>query len=392
MSTAFFAWNPFQIFQVEAVAAKLTDAVYLVERRPNIDFDRVFTADFIKNLNAPVEFIDRNAMQSLEGRFGAIVCQTAFAYVERLDKTKLVGLQYSMSKERHQYGTWRAMCDVNLVYGDYSRQRIEPFSPCRIVGNPRFDRWFEGNLDPMKLAEMKARLKSDRKTILYLPTWGQLSSMTDFGKAIGDLSDTYNVIAKVHHKTDTHELNRKNVLGQAGLESVFGASDDLLYLFACADVVLSDFSGAIFDAINVGKPVILLQKDPEAVIGAEKFGLESIEYALRHQIGEVVADPAALRDIVESVLDGRSDFRQSNDELRALCFGHQKDCGSLAAAAITEVKATELPRPIYQIYLRDDIKTLRSNLQKAGVMTFKKVYRFLIRVVVRALKKLRLWP
>lgn len=390
MSTAFFAWNPFQIFQVEAVAAKLDDAVYVIERRKNIDFDRVFTPDFIKNLNAPVEFIDRRDMKSLEGRFDALVCQTAFMHVERLDRTKLIGLQYSMSKERHQYGTWRAMCDLNLVYGEYSRQRIEPFSPCRIVGNPRFDRWFEGRLDPVKLAEMKSRLKSDRKTVLYLPTWGQLSSMTDFGKAIADLSESYNVIAKVHHKTDTHELNRKNVLGQAGLESVFGASDDLLYLFACADVVLSDFSGAIFDAINVGKPVILLQKDPEAVIGAEKFGLESIEYALRHQIGEVVAEPDALRATVDSVLDGRSDFRQANDELRALCFGHQKDCGGLAAQAINEVKATEIARPLYQIYLRDDFKNLRFNVQTARTMNFRKVYRFLFAVAKGLLRKIRL--
>lgn len=390
MSTAFFAWNPFQIFQAEAVAAKLDDAVYLIERRPNIDFDRIFSAEFLKCLNAPVEFIDRGDMKKLEGRFDALVCQTPFAHIERLNRTKIIGLQYSMSKERHQYGSWRAICDLNLVYGEYSRQRIEPFSPCRVVGNPRFDRWFDDKLDPVKLAIIKSRLQPDRKTVLYLPTWGRLSSMSDFGKAIADLSDSYNVIAKVHHNTDSHELNRKGILGQSGLNAVFGASDDLLYLFACADVILSDFSGAIFDAINIGKPVILLQKDAETLDGVEKFGLESIEYVLRHQIGEVLSHPAALRATVDSVIEGRSDFCLKNDALRRLCFEHQKDCGGLAAAAITELKTRKISRPAYQVYLRDDLKAARFEQQRAEVIFVKKVVGFFEGAVNKALKKIGL--
>jgi glycosyltransferase involved in cell wall biosynthesis len=357
MSVAFYAWNPFQIFQVESIADNTPGAVYLIERRQRIDFDRIFPADFLSGLKRPVEFVDRADMGTLDGRFDVLVCQTIFPFIERLCRTRLASVQYSISKERHQHGSWRALCDLNLVYGDYSKDRIAPFGPCEIVGNPRFDRWFENGLDPQRLSSIRARLKPDRRTVLYLPTWGRLSSLSNFGKAIAELTDDFNVIAKVHHNTDSLEIRKKNVLGQEGLEDVFGASDDLLYLLACADIVISDFSGAIFDSINVGKPVILLQKEPEALIGAEKFSLESIEYALRDQIGKVVDDPAALKGAINKIISGEEDYSAPNKKLRTALFGRQVGCGQAAADALSRLIEKPPSRPMYQIYLRDDLRS-----------------------------------
>lgn len=363
MNIAFFVWNPFQIYQFESVVKNLPGAVYLLEKRKNMEFDRLFTPEFMATLNAPVHFVTRAELKKIDGTYDAIVCQTGFAHMERLSKTSLVGLQYSMSKERHQYGAWRSMCDLNLVYGQYSLDRISPLSPSIAVGNPRFDRWFEGSLDPQKLEAVRARLDPSKKTVLYLPTWGELSSMTHYGEAVAALGEEYNVIAKVHHKTDTHEAGRKIALTNEGIGQVFGASDDLLYLLHASDVVFSDFSGAIFDALNVRKPVILLQRETErlAAMGAEKFGLESIEYALRDSIGPVVAEASELAQTVRDVLDGSLDFRERNSALKLACFSQEVGCGATAARAIeTLVREGRPERPYAQIYVRDTLRELRA--------------------------------
>lgn len=368
MRVGFYAWNPFQIYQVESIARHIPGAEYIVEKRGNIDFDRIFAPAFLKSLTAPVHYIRRGDMAALDERYDVVVCQTPFGRMEDLKRAKVVGMQYSMTKERHQHGAWRALCDLNLVYGRYSYDRISPFSPCAMVGNPRFDRWFESGLDAQKTKEMRQTLDPARKTVLYLPTWGGLSSIPAFGKAVAALAEKQNVIAKVHHKTDTHELSKKNILNEDGLRRVFGAADDMLYLMQCADVVLSDYSGAMFDAINLGKPVVLLQQSPESVVGAEKFGLESIEYARRGEIGPVVEKPEDLAGAVESVLNGIADYKAANARLRAECFSQQGGSGKAAADAIRDLLENSAVRPFHQVYLADTLKEYRRKEEGAKAL------------------------
>jgi CDP-glycerol glycerophosphotransferase (TagB/SpsB family) len=360
MKVGFFVWNPFQIFQFESIVNNLPGASYLLEKR-KIDYDRLFPNDFTDAILAPIRRVTRAELATLDGEYDAIVCQTGFTGIENFQKTRLVGMQYSMSKERHQYGPWRALCDLNLVYGQYSFDRISPYSPCVKVGNPRFDRWFEGQLEQTKIDKVRAHLDPGKKTILYLPTWGDLSSLTDFGDAVAGLGKSYNVIAKVHHNTDSIELSRKMTLTESGVQDIFGASDDLLVLLHEADLVLSDYSGAIFDAINVGKPVILLQKDPEALalLAGEKFGLESIEYARRDMIGPAVSSPDLLQEAVDSVFGKVVDYSRENQKLKSECFAMERGCGMAAARAIADFIQSECSRPYYQLYLRDELREQR---------------------------------
>jgi hypothetical protein len=377
MKIGFFVWNPFQVYQFESVVQSLPgEAVYILERRKNVDFDRLFPKDFVASLSAPIHFVKRGELAEIDGEYDAVVCQTAFGHMERLVRTKVVGLQYSMSKERHQYGPWRLLCDLNLVYGQYSYDRVSPYSPCVSVGNPRFDRWFSQEFDLGKTLKVQERLDPNKKTILYMPTWGALSSMTVFGEAIARLADDYNVIAKVHHKTDSHEMSRKMSLTEQGVQDIFGASDDMLHLLREADLVLSDFSGAIFDALNVGKPVILLQQNPErlAEMGAEKFGLESIEYAHRDMIGPVVSDPADLARTVTKVLGGEADFIEKNRALKQQCFSAERNCGELAAKAIRDLVAGKYAeRPYHQIYMRDMLREQRIEEENRKGLSITKV-------------------
>lgn len=355
MTVAFHAWNPFQVFQIANVAREYRDSVLLLEKRASMDFDRVFDRSVLDTLGLPVVQTTAKKIAQSDGEFAAIVCQTPIRYYERLEKTKRVAMQYSITKERHQHGAWRALCDLNLLYGQYSLDRCAPWGPCRMIGNPRFEAWFDGSLDPEKLQKMRESLDPGKKTVLYQPTWADLSSVPMYQHAVGNLSEAYNVIAKVHHNTDALELDRKTTLGTAGLGTIFGASDDSLYLLACSDLVMSDYSGAIFDAINVGKPVVLLQHEPEN-LDTKKFGLESIEYSRRDDIGPVAGTPDALREVVDSAFAYPDRYRDKNLQIKAECFALETGCGATGAEALEDLLNGRLaPRSFHQIYLRDEL-------------------------------------
>lgn len=356
MKIGFVVWNPFMVYHMKAIAENVPSAEFLVlDNQPNVDVRALFGSAFETVFGFNHRVVTPKELESMDGEFDAVVCPNPIAGMERLRRTKCIGMQYSMAKDRYVNGPWRAMFDLTMTYGRYSAERIAPFCPTAMVGNPRFDRWFSD--DPPR-APADLRLDSSRPVILYLPTWGEFSSVDQFMSAIIDLADEYNVLLKVHHKTDTHEPARKAIAASGERVHFFGALDDLLPLLAVADVILSDYSGAIFDAIYVRKPVVLLQADPASVVG-KKFGFESIEYARRNEIGPVVSSPHDLRGVLAAHFRGELDYREKNERLRAEIFEYDADSGAIAARAIEEFLEHPPERPLYQIYLRDELRALR---------------------------------
>ncbi|RYZ83539.1 MAG: hypothetical protein EOP06_19785, partial [Proteobacteria bacterium] len=52
----------------------------------------------------------------LDGSYNAIFIQTPFPLVEKFNKSRLISVQYGLAKERHNYGVWRSLADLNLMY------------------------------------------------------------------------------------------------------------------------------------------------------------------------------------------------------------------------------------------------------------------------------------
>lgn len=356
MRVGFVVWNPFMVYHMKAIAENVSNAEFLVlDFQSNIDVMSSFGDAFDPFSEFDHRVVTPKDLERMDGEFDAVVCPNPIAGMERLTRTRCIGMQYSMAKDRYVNGPWRAMFDLTMTYGRYSAERIAPFCPTVMVGNPRFDRWFSD--DPPQVPS-DVRLDPSRPVLLYLPTWGEFSSVDQFMPAVVDLADEFNVLLKVHHKTDTHEPARKAIAASVDRVHFFGALDDLLPLLRVADVILSDYSGAIFDAIYVRKPVVLLQADPASVVG-KKFGFESIEYARRDQIGPVVSSPLELRNVLSEHFGGRMDFREKNERLRAEIFEFDSSSGAIAARAIEEFLAHPPERPLHQIYLRDELRSAR---------------------------------
>lgn len=168
-----------------------------------------------------------------------------------------VRAMYGLAKERWNHAWWNAFYHHILCFSHYSQQALDINGNARVVGNPRFDKWHRGEVDRSALAGL--RLDAKKPTLLYAPTFGALSSIPHWAESLSRLSREYNLVVKLHHGT-LHRAEEADDLAivERHIKKRVTRHDLTLPLLQCADYVLTDNSGFIFDAIHAGKRVILL--------------------------------------------------------------------------------------------------------------------------------------
>ncbi len=134
---------------------------------------------------------------------------------------------------------------------------------------------------------------------------GDLSSIDNYLNDIIALSENYVVMLKLHHNTDCLESYIKRKIDNRIY--CYGANDDILDLINESDIVISDYSGAIFDAVYFKKPIILLNKEVHYDNNG-KIDSFSIEYARRSELGYEVNNPEELFYAVQYVLNNKEYF------------------------------------------------------------------------------------
>ncbi|MDI9221128.1 CDP-glycerol glycerophosphotransferase family protein [Pantoea sp. EA-12] len=324
-SIAFIGWNPFQFIHIKHLASKIDNCTFVIEKKKN--YINEFDKEFFDNDSTPVMIWEQSKMQDLDGIFDIIICQTPFFRIETFKKTKIVMIQYGYAKEPHNYGPWRSLADLCLAYGDYAREKIEDYCPCVATGNPRFDQW--ANYQFVTNAEKTEDIK---KTILYVPTWGELSSLDLYIERIISLSEKYNLILKLHHNSDLIEKKKSLLDGNENI-SIYGANDDVLELINKSDLVISDYSGAIFDAVYFNKPIVLLDIPLNDKLGLGKIDFHSLEFAKRSQFGLCVKQPSDLIEIVEHALSKSEELVKNYSEMRNELFTDtQNACGNIISS------------------------------------------------------------
>jgi CDP-Glycerol:Poly(glycerophosphate) glycerophosphotransferase len=211
-------------------------------------------------------------------------------------------VQYGYAKSPYNFGVWRAAADVVFSYGSYAKLRFEHLTRSVSVGNPRWDDFLDPVFRQQARQKYAGTLANGLPMVVYAPTWGDLSSQPDWIDSVLDLSDNYNVFIKAHHNSGqarrgTGGLQRKSI------DRIhFVPDDDLFELLVCADLLISDFSGAIFDAILCEKPVLLLDDVDLGVPSNRKLDKLSPEVVDRESLGKRVPHPRQLSQAVSEVL------------------------------------------------------------------------------------------
>lgn len=276
---------------------------------------------------------------------------------------KKICATYGVGKELTMVRPSRGLYDLILAYGPRDQKLFAYYTESKISGNPKFDDWFSGRVSEEATTAIRSALNPQKKTLLYLPTHSDLSSVDLVAGELGRLRKEYNVIVKMHYFLAHEEPERVELLKNEGL-IIYGDETDILPVFKVSDVVLSDNSSAIFDAMLADKPLVLVDfLDTEYLDHAHKErrtyrrGVNtaltfsgSVEQEIKRD-GRVItfSDPADMRARIAEALEDKEFYRQERKKLVAELFSYNDGkCGERAAKMILECIAdtTSRERPI----------------------------------------------
>lgn len=326
-------WNQFQVGHFAEIIKHFDEPDVIFTDRDTKGLGG-FNANWLTDYGAYSRFIPEIELGLLDGQYDAVLTQFTPPLARPWQQTQLIMTQYSMAKPKTAYNArWRAS-DLALVYGDYSDAIIRNSCPTAQMGNPRFDPFLENRLDPHVLGALKAALDPAKKTLAFLPTWGDLNSQAKFKAALATLLPYYNVLHKPHHMTPLKDGTEANTLGAGAINvgNVINVLDVGPYIMAVSDLVVSDMSGIIFDALYCSKPVALLGLDHNFA-DHKKADPMALEVASANRIGPVVTDPAELLGHIDSLVSHHP-YSDANEALVVEAFAQRGGCGVLAAESI----------------------------------------------------------
>ena len=142
--------------------------------------------------------------------------------------------------------------DAILCYSTYEEEVLSNYSKTFLVGRLSYIDFKKQNKDKKK------------KTILYLPTFGDFNYIEEVIEQLEILSKKYDIITKEHHGTNyLYSENSKSERLKKAISKFYDSSHPLSDLLAKSDVVLTDNSGSIFEALYTSVPVCIFSKNME---------------------------------------------------------------------------------------------------------------------------------
>ena len=220
--------------------------------RKRLQDDRIHWRDLEQSDREPSEFFDKYALLVAPFYAGLI----AAPYNNNKKKVKV---DYGTAKNSWGFGLPNAHFDLLLCPGPYAARHLSIYSgKIMPIGEPKLDGLYENRKTKEQIiGDHKLKLDLDKKTILYQPTWGTLSSLTIAVPALISISDRYNIVLKAHHVAMLYEPTEFDAIRGSSISLI---SDEVCIADALtlADIVISDNSSSIFDAVAAEKPLILI--------------------------------------------------------------------------------------------------------------------------------------
>lgn len=135
-------------------------------------------------------------------------------------------------------------------------------------GYPRNDIFYQEN--NKKIIDIKSKLgiKSNKKVILYAPTWRDYDFHNnkqtepfqfkfDIERFIENFGDEYVLLIRLHYR----DALRAQISKYEGLVINVSNYDDIKYLYLISDILITDYSSVMFDFANSNKPIIFFAYD-----------------------------------------------------------------------------------------------------------------------------------
>ena len=206
-----------------------------------------------------------------------------------------------------RYINYDYVFDAVLLHPAYTQPIVDIFSKSYVVPN-------------LKLTGFSKRKTSISKKpiLLFAPTYNEMDFAVKFLKCIDEIKKDYYVIMHGHHRALHFGANKDYIL------QLYAKADKVYDIRNCsikepleeADVLVSDNSSVLFDAIDVNIPVAIFSRNPNEFHYRE---INTIQYDLI-QSGKILwtNDPRKLPEIIDKTL--REDMVKKQGELKNKAF------------------------------------------------------------------------
>lgn len=273
MRVGFIVTSPRQLFHFEKIHRHFSNAtIYVaVDERGN------HVAKSIVRRHAPsasIAWVTVRDFRKIDGKCDVLVCQTPEPLLRGFSRSLTAAQQFSLANERHQYGAWRSLASLNMMFGPYSLSRVNAFSNAVATGNPLLDAHLvdgripgppEGTIGKLRVLYVPADTASSRhdKYVRMLCDDGvSLTIGLPDGGTVSSYCNPHHAVSAARSHVDPIELILEH------------------------DVVVTDCSAVAFDSLAVRKPVVLTYAlgEGDSVTQALYAG-DSPESAIMHLVG-----------------------------------------------------------------------------------------------------------
>lgn len=213
-----------------------------------------------------------------------------------------IRFMYAAGKGAWNFSQWNELYDVIMTMGPSQQKALSHFRRTTLLpmGWPRMDRYFTQDWD-MTTLQKDFACDPQRKTIVWLPTWTEISSVSFYAQAMADLCGQYNVVVKLHPLYQKHDPEGVKALQSMGFNAVLAGSEDNVPLLRLADWIFADYGGSLFAAMYVGKPLLLLDVPDSSLHWT--MGEESPDLLVRETLLHI--DPASAHTIPQLLEDAQ---------------------------------------------------------------------------------------
>lgn len=228
-------------------------------------------------------------------------------------KVKKKPQQYYIQTWHSTLGFKKNEQDAKTLTEKYKRQAIDDASRTDLMYSDndfRLDKyknryWYSGEvikcdvprmsimLNPQQDIKKKVRqtfgIGQEKRIVLYAPTFRKTSDLNtylfDYDLCMKTLEERFGGDFIMLIRLHPNEARYKNMLHVYDGKKVFCASDypDMQELLAVADVLITDYSGCMFDFGFTGKPVFLFAKDLTWYLSEDRdvyFSLDELPFSL----------------------------------------------------------------------------------------------------------------
>lgn len=233
-----------------------------------------------------------------------LVTLSGMPYVFDFEAKYNIKFLYGIAKESWGYDVYNLNYDFIFTYGQRETEYLKAYSRPIPVGPLKFINYkFERN----------SIYKGDRKPrILYMPTYAEYCSIDYLGGELKKINKIFDIKIKLHHGTTFLEPDRVRIAED--IAETYNHTCDTQELFYWADIILSDVSGAIFDALYCKKRILIFQPVAPKKIDNKYISIE--QELVEKKILPSFSDPKLIKKYILKNLDKDiSIFAQLRDEL-----------------------------------------------------------------------------